>query len=177
MTPLRAGLMAAVLSGLTAAAPALAQDLTAYEQAEQALIAVWDQMPLNFRTATFVSGEAEGYGLFTERETAVFAPNEPIVVYAEPMGYGWRQEADGRYSFGLDIDIVLRNAAGDVVASQESFMRQGLTSRARNREFYLTLTLNMTGAPAGDYALEYIVHDLASDKIGTIARTFSIAAP
>lgn len=176
MTPLRAGLMAAVLSGLTAAAPALAQDLTAYEQAEQALIAVWDQMPLNFRTATFVSGEAEGYGLFTERETAVFAPNEPIVVYAEPMGYGWQVNDDGTYSFGLVVDIVLRDGAGAVVGSQENFQRYTVTSRAQNREFFITLTLNLTGAPAGDYSVEYIVHDIASDEQATIALPFSIAA-
>ena len=168
----------AVLSALMlAAAPVGAQDLETYDAADAAAYAAWEALPLTFRTVAFVTGDAGGYGLYDARDSTVFRQGEPIVLYVEPMGYGWRQEADGRFSFGFDIDIVLRNAAGDVVASQESFMRQGLTSRARNREFYLTLTLNMTGAPAGDYALEYIVHDLASDKIGTIARTFSIAAP
>ena len=174
---LRLLLSAALLALPLGVLPATAQDLAAYDRAEAAAIAAWDQMPLTARSVTFVTREAEGFGLYDPRASAVFAPSEPLILYAEPMGFGWRGNGDGTWTFGFSIDVVLRDGAGAIVASQPAFQRQELTSRARNREFYLTLTLNMTGAPAGDYALEYIVHDLASDKIGTIARTFSIAAP
>ena len=49
-----------------------------------------------------------------------------------------------------------------------------MTSHARNREFVLTFSLDLTGAPAGDYVLEYVVQDLASDETATISMPFSI---
>ena len=49
------------------------------------------------------------------------------------------------------------------------------TSHAENHEFFVTLTLNLTGAPAGDYVLEYTGHDMAKDQSGSFEMPFSIA--
>ena len=50
-----------------------------------------------------------------------------------------------------------------------------LVSQAQNREFLVSLTLSLNEAPAGDYVLEYLAHDIASDETATISMPFTIA--
>ncbi|WP_052341842.1 hypothetical protein [Salinarimonas rosea] len=163
-----------LLAALPAAKAATLDDLA---QAEAALVAVWDEVPLSFRTATFVVGSPEGYGVYAARETNVFAGGEPLVVYAEPVGYAWEAIADGRFRFGFDVDLLIKRPDGAIVGGRESFQRLALESRTRNREFMLTLTLTLDGITPGDYVLEYRTRDIASDKAGTISLPFSIAKP
>jgi hypothetical protein len=153
---------------------AFAQDLQAIETAEAALVEVWNATPLQYRRAVFVSEPPRGFGVFAERADAIFRQGEPIVVYAEPVGYGWRDNGDGTYSFGLNVDLLLKTADGTTIVEQADFQRVELTSRVRNREFMLTLTLEIGGAPPGDYVVEYRTRDIASDKAGTISLPFSI---
>jgi hypothetical protein len=153
---------------------AFAQDLQAIETAEAALVEVWNATPLQYRRAVFVSEPPRGFGVFAERADAIFRQGEPIVVYAEPVGYGWRDNGDGTYSFGLNVDLLLTTADGTTIVEQADFQRVELTSRVRNREFMLTLTLEIGGAPPGDYVVEYRTRDIASDKAGTISLPFSI---
>jgi hypothetical protein len=49
-------------------------------------------------------------------------------------------------------------------------------SHTRNLEFMVVLTLNMSSAPAGDYVVEYKLHDIASDKTATFEMPFKIAS-
>lgn len=151
-----------------------AQSLEAVDKAESAVVDAWNATPIIFRRTVFVSEPPQGYGIFKERENAVFKPGEPLVVYAEPVGYAWKDNGDGTYSFGFNVDLVLKTAAGEVVAEQKDFQRLELTSRARNREFMLSLTLSIDGAPPGDYVVEYVTRDLGSDKAGTISLPFSV---
>lgn len=152
------------------------QDLAAIEKAEAAVVAVWLAAPVTFRRALFVAEPPLGFGIYKERQGRVFGPGEPLVVYAEPVGYGWLENADATFTFGFAVDLLVKTAAGKVVAGQENFRRLELTSRARNREFMLTLTLEIEGAPPGDYVLEYRTRDIASDKAGVISLPFTIRA-
>ena len=58
---------------------------------------------------------------------------------------------------------------GDVVAAVVA-----LTSHAKNHEFMLAITLDLTGADPGKYVLEYTTRDIASDKSAVISLPFSI---
>ena len=165
----------AVLMSMLGGSVAGAQDLAAIERAEAQLVAAWEASPILFRTAAFVSEPPGGYGIYKERPSPSFAPGEPIMVYAEPVGYGWSENADGTFTFGFAIDLLIKKPDGTVVGGQENFQKVELTSRARNREFMLTLTLNLDGAPAGDYVLEYRTRDIASEKAGVISMPFRIA--
>jgi hypothetical protein len=142
--------------------------------AEEAVIVAWEQTPLIFRTAVLADKPPEGFGIYYERAHNEYAPGEPIVVYAEPVGYAWRENPDGTYTFGFDVDLLLKTTDGAIVGGQENFQHLELTSYARNREFMLTLTLTVDGAPAGDYVVEYTTRDIASDKAGVISLPFSI---
>ena len=160
---------------LLAAPPAFSQDLEALQKAEDGVIQVWTATPLVFRRAVFTAAPAQGFGVFAERQNAVFKASEPLLVYAEPVGYAWKDKGDGTFSFGFDVDLVLKTATGEIVGGQENFQKLELTSRARNREFMLTFTLNVNDAPAGDYVLEYRIRDINSDKAGVISLPFTIS--
>ena len=51
--------------------PAFAQSIEAVDAADAAVFAVWEQTPLAFRNAQFVS-EATTFGIYTPRPDAVF---------------------------------------------------------------------------------------------------------
>jgi hypothetical protein len=163
--------MAALAAG---AATAPAQTIEDIETAEEAVVAAWEQTPLMFRTAILADTPPQGFGIYYERAHNEYAPGEPIVVCAEPVGYAWRENADGSYTFGFDVDLLLKTTDGTVVGGQDDFEHLELTSYAKNREFMLTLTLSLDGAPAGDYVVQYTTRDIASDKSGVISLPFSI---
>lgn len=166
------GLIAAV-SLLATAGGAGAQSLEAIDTAEQAVVAAWNATPLAFRKALFVDN-AQGFGVYQARDGATFKGGEPLVVYAEPVGYAWKDNGDGTYSFGFNVDLLLKSSKGEIVGGQENFQKLELTSRSRNREFMLTLTLNIDGAPAGDYIVEYRTRDIHSDKSAVISLPFTV---
>jgi len=153
--------------------PVMSQTLEAIEAADQALGAAWDATPLAFRKVLYVS-EVIGYGAYTERSGNSFRSGERIITYAEPVGYGYRSNADGTHVLGVRVDLAIKTPGGEIVLEQKDFASLELTSHTRNREFMLTLTLDITGAPVGDYVLEYLVHDLASDETAHISTIFAI---
>jgi hypothetical protein len=164
----------AALAFMAVSGMAVAQTLGDIELAEEVVIDAWQRTPLAFRTTVIVDAPPQGFGVYHERAHNEFAPGEPIVIYAEPVGYAWRENPDGTYTFGFDVDLLLKKSDGAIVGGQENFQHLELTSRARNREFMLTLTLTVDGAPPGDYVVEYTTRDIASDKAAVISRPFFI---
>ncbi len=159
------------------APPSAAQSIAEIERAEAALDIVWALTPIQTRTAVLVAAPPAGFGLYEPHPTATFAPGEPIVAYAEPVGFGYSQPAPGLWQFGFDVDLLIKTADGQILGGQEGFERLALTSRTRNREFMLTLTLDLDGAPPGDYVVQYTLNDIASDKSGQFSLPFTIADP
>jgi hypothetical protein len=163
---------------LAAAAPPIAgQTMAEIERAEAVLDAAWAALPIQTRTAVLVAAPPAGFGLYEPHPTGVFAPGEPIIVYAEPVGFGYSQPAPGLWQFGFDVDLLVKTADGQILGGQEGFERLALTSRTRNREFMLTLTLDLDGAPPGDYVVQYTLNDIASDKSGALVLPFTIVDP
>lgn len=168
-------LLPVVLAAALLAAPqAGAQNLEALTAAEQQVAAAWEATPLTFRKALFAT-RIEAFGVYTAKDGNSFRPGEPIIVYAEPVGYGYRANADGTYAFGFNFDLRVRKADGDIVAGKDQFATTELFSRAQNREFLVSLTLSLNEAPAGSYVLEYLAHDIASGETATISLPFSIS--
>ncbi|AHM04848.1 hypothetical protein roselon_02529 [Roseibacterium elongatum DSM 19469] len=161
---------------LALTAPAPAQDLATYTAANEAAIAAWEAMPITIPTALFIQQEAPAYGYFDPRETSIFQPGEPLIVYAEPMGFGWQRNDNGTFALDVEVDLVLRNPAGDILIRQDGFGRYTVTTRRQNREFFLSLLLNLDGVPQGEYVLDYVVHDMVDGGAATISLPFIIAA-
>ncbi|MBV8776596.1 MAG: hypothetical protein JO032_14315 [Alphaproteobacteria bacterium] len=165
-----------IVLGLLGMMPvAAAQTLGDIDRREAAVIEAWAATPLTVRKAFFVAQHPDGFGQYLERPSNVFKPGEKLVAYAEPVGYGWKDSGKNDYEFGFAVDFLVKSTDGKVLTGQENFAHLSEKSHARNREFMVVLTLNVEGAPAGDYVLEYKLHDIASTKETSFDLPFKIA--
>jgi hypothetical protein len=181
---MRKSLFAAVGLAFVLAMPVPAYadaSLTAYEAARTALLAIWAELPLTVRNATLTTGPAVGYGNYTPHDGSSYKAGEQIHLYVEVLGYGWADNGDGTTSELLDADLNLLNAQGATVASQEKFLSANIKSRTKLLETYLTLDATLTSFDPGQYKLQYVLHDRASNKDTTfevpITLTAADAAP
>ena len=147
------------------------------EAAESALADLWTRVPYTARHVMFVSRKASVYGDYEPRPSAVFAPGEALVTYLEPVGYAWKTLSPGTYGFGVTIDFEILTPAGKVLGGQKAFQTVELSSRYRNREFFVSLTLTVDGIAPGDYVLAYTLHDTAGGRAARTEQPFTIRAP
>jgi len=151
-----------------------AQSLEEIDKRQAALIEAWEKTPLTIRRALFINGEPRGFGLYEERGSKEFKKGEKIVVYAEPVGFGWKDAGKGMFELRFVVDFQIKSRGGEVLADKEKFMRIATDSHTRNLEFMVVLTLNMSSAPAGDYVVEYKLRDIATEKTTTFEVPFKI---
>ena len=149
------------------------QFLEALETLDGAVGKVWEQAPLTVRKALFVAGDPPGFGLYTARPDSVFKASEVLVVYAEPVGYGFGREGD-QYVIDLAVDVELKNKAGQVLGAKADFGQLKLVSHAQNHEFMAKLSYNFSGLPAGEYEVVTTLRDAPTGKKGTFSLPFTI---
>jgi hypothetical protein len=177
------------LSFLTVA-PAAAQDIAgkareaevllsrgrvieAIDALDEAAVALWERAPLSFRRGLWVVDKAAGYGIFNPRASSVFDSGETMLVYAEPVGFGWRRDGE---IFQTDIaaDVVFRTADGKEIYRKDEFQNLALAGRVRNREFMINFNYTLTGVPKGEYVVETTLRDRVSGKKGNFILPFTI---
>src|SRR5216684_3092138 len=166
----------AILAVLTAASAVEAQSLQEIDRRYAALLEAWERTPLTVRRALFVADHPHGFGLYKERASDVFKPGEALVTYAEPVGFGAKDAGNGLLEFGFAVDFVIKSPDGQILTGQQDFARLTQQSHVRNLEFMLVLTLNVTGAPPGDYVVEYKLRDISGDKSTSFQLPFKIAS-
>jgi hypothetical protein len=160
---------------LTLAPTSFAQSPSEIDKRDAAVVEAWQATPLTVRHAVFVSEHAAGFGMYKPRASDSFKPGEKLTVYAEPLGYGWKPVDDGQFEFGFVVDFLVKSPDGNILAGKQDFARLVQQSHVRNREFMLTLNLDLSGADPGNYVLEYTLHDIASDKSTSFNLPFKIA--
>lgn len=140
-----------------------------------ALASSWEASNLVFTTATFVEAPAAAYGQYTPRGSAVFSPDDTLIVYAEPVGYGF-SNSDASFSYVLNTSFRLLNTTGQVLATQDGFAKFAGTLRSLKRELPASLSFQFGDLPAGNYTLETTFTDEVTGKSGTISLPFSVTA-
>lgn len=138
-----------------------------------ALLAAWDKSPLAFTRAFPVAQKASGFGIFDKRADGPYKQGEPLLIYAEPVGFGWRQEGD-LYKSEMVADFVLHNASGKVLGGQKEFGNFKVSSHSRNTEYYVNLRYNFTGLPPGRYVIVSTLRDLVGGKTGSFETSFEV---
>jgi hypothetical protein len=185
-------LMAGVVAGFIAisAVPALGGEIAdaasaadelvtagKFEEAMKALEAaqdgLWLKSPLLFRRALFSAGEPSGFGMYDPRDDNTFKRSEPLIIYAEPMGYGYGREGS-LYLISLGLDFVITDTAGNTVASQENFGKLTFRSRFPNKEFMAKVTYDFSKLPVGDYSVLTRARDQYSDKSAEFTLPFKL---
>ena len=61
---------------------------------DEAASALWEQAPLVFRRAIFVQQPARALAPTASAPNNSFAAGEPLLVYGEPIGFGWKKLTD-----------------------------------------------------------------------------------
>ncbi|MEH3147614.1 MAG: hypothetical protein PGN34_20215 [Methylobacterium frigidaeris] len=161
---------------VAAAAPVRAPTLADLAAAEQVVVDVWTRLPFAARRAMFVREKADVFGGYDPRPTSVFTHGETLLSYIEPVGYGWKPVGPDTVEFGITADFEILDRAGKVLAGQKALLNSRLVSHAKNREFFINLSMNLDGAPPGDYVLAYILHDAATGRSTRVEQPFTLRA-
>jgi hypothetical protein len=179
--------LCAVSAGLAAAGPlvdaatraealqAEGKTVEALDALDAATAALWDQSPLAFRNVAVVSS-SEGFGAYEERADAVFEPDEKLIVYVEPVGFGYGGSGAST-TVGFDADLALQNSTGQVLSETKKAFSLSSPSRNGRREFAMTLSVVVPFVRPGDYKAIFTVHDQNSDKSGTFEVPFTVVLP
>lgn len=147
-----------------------AEAMAAIEEAKQS---IWQAVPMSFGKALFVAADPQGFGIYDIRDTSSFKPGEPLVVYFEPMGYGYGKDGDiNVIDLGLDFEIT--TPEGQSLHKKEEFAHLKLRSRFPNKEFMGKITYDFTGLQAGDYVVTTTVKDVNNGKSGAFSLPFKI---
>lgn len=142
---------------------------------EEGVELAWDIGPLLIEKVLYVDA-ASGYGQYTERsEGSVFRPDEKLVIYVEPAGYGYGQLAIGLFEFGFHVDVEVAKSSGEVVVAKQDLMSISQSARAKAKEFYLKLTLTFPGMAVGTYDLYLRLRDQNSKKYAVFHLPLTIA--
>src|SRR5688500_9358893 len=87
------------------------QHLAAVDALRRAIDVVNAKSPLSLRKVQFSAERPKGFGIYKKRADSVFRRGEPLIVYAEPVGMGWRME-DGLNNALLATDFEIRTPDG-----------------------------------------------------------------
>jgi len=161
--------MATLLAGVSGAH---AQSVDAVGAAQRALNEALQEAPLSLSVVLFVKDKAAGYGMYEARDSSHFKVGEPLMFFIEPLGYKYKSTGD-MVTFGLSMDLVLTRK-GDVLFSKDDFLNVDFQSHHANTELMLNGTLNVSGAPAGDYQIELVVRDHSSAQTARTQLPFTI---
>jgi hypothetical protein len=151
------------------------KSVEAIEALDQATTSLWDKLPLSFRKVLWIAETARSFGGYTPRQTNVYKAGDEMIVYAEPVGFSWRKVGD-MWQSDLAADLTLKTRDGKPVHFQKDLGKGGMSSRARNREYNIRLTVTMADIPAGEYVAEFAVRDAVSGKSGTFSLPFVITS-
>ncbi|HEV7319365.1 MAG TPA: hypothetical protein VGO04_12240 [Ensifer sp.] len=150
----------------------------AHDLLRQAMSDFSQTLPFAIGKAVFVSSPPTGYAMYQPRDGLVFKSGESLISYIEPIGLSWKDAATrGKLESHFTVDFDILNPKGDVLAGQKAFGDFTFTGYLRNQEIYATLTIDVSGAPAGDYVLRFHFNDINSGKSASVDQPFKIAGP
>ena len=149
------------------------KSIEAINTARAAVVEALSRAPLGFRRILFVSDIPGGFAAYQPRANNIFAPDEPLIVYTEPIGVAWTKDGD-KFSSKLVVDFDIRSPDGRVLAGQKGFGEFALSAREEPLDFMTHIKLDVTGAPAGPYILGLTIHDTNSNKSTTADLPFEI---
>lgn len=146
----------------------------ALEKFRSAEDALWQAMPLGVLNVKHITA-ASGFGAYAERPNNVYKPGEEIVLYMEPVGYGYGSDGLGNNQIALYVDLTVLSQSGEKLGSVEKLGRIQLATRSHNRELFFKLNVSLDGVPPGKYRADFLMHDENSQKTAPFTTDFEIA--
>jgi hypothetical protein len=147
--------------------------LDAVETLRRAIGSLTAKGPLTLRRVQFIAEPPKGFGIYQPRANNVFRAGEPLIVYAEPIGMGWKA-ADGINHAHVATDFEIRTTDGKILGGQKDFGKFEFASRDQNQEIMTHLTIRLSGAPAGRYVFAATYRDQVNGKSAGLELPFEI---
>lgn len=147
-----------------------AEALAAIEDAREA---IWSQVPMSFGKVLFVASDPQGFGIYDIRDNSSFKLKDPLVIYFEPMGFGYGHDGDINI-IDMKLDFEITSMAGESLHKQQGFANLTLRSRVANKEFMGKITYDFSGLPLGEYVVITTVNDLNSPKSASFSMPFTM---
>jgi hypothetical protein len=138
-----------------------------------AMMAVSNRAPLSFDFFDVVTKNVPNYANYTLRADNVFKAGEPILLYAEPIGYAFMRKGEA-FRFSLEADFELLDSNGKILGGQKKFQRWVFESKAPTFDFYMNLTYSFNGLAPGKYAVRTVLHDLVDEDEAWFEFPFEI---
>jgi hypothetical protein len=147
----------------------------ALQALDRAVDFIWNESPLAFRNVALVNSFG-GFGVYEERPDATFKLDEKIMIYIEPVGFGYGA-AGSSSNVGFAADLAIRNTSGQVVSEKKDLISLSAPSPLKKREFAMTFSFPAPFLRPGDYVLAFTVRDENSDKSGTFEIPVTLVLP
>lgn len=149
------------------------QHTEAVEILRRALTLLTARGPLTLRRVQFITAPPKGFGIYQPRANNVFQRGEPLIIYVEPVGMGWRS-ADKIHRANMITDFEIRTADGKVLGGQKDFGRFEFASHEQNQEVMTHLTITLSGAPRGQYLIAATYRDQVTGNSASLELPFEI---
>jgi len=147
----------------------------AVEELEEALMVVRGKAGLEFVNVAFTDGEAWGFGMYNQREDAIFAQGETFLMYGEARNYTIKEIKKDLYEIYIKEDMYILDKNNNVLFKQEDFLDYHITSHSKNFDLFITNTLTQTSPfPIGDYKFLLVLKDVFSGKITEVTIDFTV---
>ena len=147
----------------------------AVEELEEVLIVVRSKADLKFVNVTFTDEEAWGFGMYNQREDAIFAQGETFLMYGEARNYTIKEIKKDLYEIYLKEDMYILDKNNNVLFKQEDFLDYHITSHSKNFDLFITNTLTQTSPfPVGDYKFLLVLKDIFSGKTTEVTIDFTV---
>jgi len=142
---------------------------------EEALMVVRGKANLEFVNITFTNEEAWGFGMYNQREDAIFAQGETFLMYGEARNYTIKEIKKDLYEIYIKEDMYILDKNNNVLFKQEDFLDYHITSHSRNFDLFITNTLTQTSPfPVGDFKFLLILKDVFSGKTTEVTIDFTV---
>jgi hypothetical protein len=114
------------------------------------------------------------FGDIEARANTTFGKSEKLYFYLEPKNLVFTRSDSGIYEPAFEVDLEIIAPDGQTIAKQPRFGAFRLPTRRPVQDIFMNLNVTLTGAPAGEYKIKFVVRDLNSKKTATAEQPVTI---
>jgi hypothetical protein len=158
--------------------------LSQFYQLRNNYLSQWETLSFQPKFDSFINEnsthEVVGYGIYTERNSNIFNPDEQISLYLEPIGFKHKPiiESKGNklYLTNITTIITMQDDKGNEVPSIEDIKNYDLISHNKITELFLPIDIDLISPlPAGNYTITYTLIDNISKENFDLQKNITIS--
>ena len=147
--------------------------LKEYQKYNALATQAWEKMPFSIQKYLLVAKETKGFGMYEKRKSNKYLQGENVMVYVEPIGFGYR-DLGGFYGISMESDLIIKNEKGETLGKIKSFGKFNFHSNIKNREIFLSFVISLGHAPAGKYEITVPIRDNIKNQTANITLNIEI---